>query len=119
MKMLPLCALLFVLAVGCKTTDSSDGGVVLSYNMTQSVSRSAGDVAMTALLEEDVVSPEKARLYVEDVASFLETGSINKTTLNATVFGLAQKYGLTGMSDYIDSLISIVPSDLGMNETIP
>lgn len=105
--------LAILLGTGCASTE----GHALSYNMTQSVSRSAGDIAMTALLDEGV-DEVKARKYAEALAELVQ-GDLSKAILREEAFRLADKFGLTGAADYIDALLSIVPSEISAVEKIP
>jgi len=103
-----------VLLVGCQSMN--DGN--LSYNMTQSVARSGGDVAMTALLDEGVDATQ-AREYVTAIAKLLEDGTLSKATLRTGCQSIATKLKLTGVADYIDALMVIVPSKVAEYQQIP
>jgi len=104
-----------VFAQGCKTTGA---GTDLSYNMKQAVSRSAGDVAMTALLD-DGADAKQAGEYVQGLVKLFEVAKLDKATFRMAAHSTAKRVGLTDAADYIDVLVSIVPSDVGEIEQIP
>jgi len=106
--------ILCVLSSGCASTE----GKALSYNMTQSVARSGGDVAMTALLDEGVDS-DKARRYALALAELVQSGDINKALLREKAYELALKYELNGAADYIDTLLAVIPSSVGEVNFLP
>jgi hypothetical protein len=103
-----------MMLTGCLTTD----GGKLSWNMTQSVSRSGGDVAMTALLDEGV-DAGKAREYVAALIPLIEKGDIDKVALRQGCLDIAAKLKLTGVADYIDALMIVIPGKIGEYEKIP
>jgi hypothetical protein len=103
-----------VMMTGCASTS----GGKLSYNMTQSVSRSGGDVAMTALLDEGV-DAKKAREYVAALVQLIEKGDLDKVALRQACLDTAAKLKLTGVADYIDALMVVVPGKIGEYEKIP
>jgi hypothetical protein len=103
-----------VMMTGCASTE----GGKLSWNMTQSVSRSGGDVAMTALLDEGV-DAKKAREYVSALIQLIEKGDINKAALRTAALDLAKKLKLTGVADYIDALLAVVPGHVEEYQKIP
>lgn len=107
-------AVAIVMGSGCASTE----GGKLSYNMTQSVSRSAGDVSMTALLDEGV-DPVKGRVYAETLAELIDEGTLNKAGVREAAFDAANAVGLTGAADYIDALLAVVPVEYSEYERIP
>ena len=106
-----------IMAVMCGCASTRDG---LSYNMTQSASRSAGDIAVTALLDEGK-DAEKIKAYITSMVEFLESGetTLSKEALKSAAFKIATKVKLEDASDYIDALISVVPSKIKGGEKIP
>ena len=103
-----------MLVTGCQSLNNGK----LSYNMTQSVSRSGGDVAMTALLDEGI-DAGKAREYVAALTKFVEKGDIDKTALRQACLSIADKLKLTGVAEYIDALMIIIPGEIGEYQKIP
>lgn len=106
--------LAIVLMTGCASMN--DGK--LSYNMTQSVSRSAGDVSMTALLDEGV-NPKVVREYVNGLITLVQDETLDKMALRDAIFALATKLKLKNMSSYIDALIAVIPSHVSVVDKIP
>lgn len=103
-----------VLMTGCQ---SMSGGS-MSYNMRQSVSRSGGDVAMTALLDEGV-DAKKAREYVVALTRFVEKGDVDKIALRQACLSIAEKLKLTGVAEYVDALMIVIPGEIGEYQKIP
>lgn len=99
---------------GCQSM--SDGK--LSYNMTQSLSRSGGDVAMTALLDEGV-DAKKSREYVAALTELIEKGELSKIALRQACLDLAVKLKITGAANYIDALMIVIPSRIAEYQEIP
>lgn len=109
---------LMVIVVVMMTGCASFSDKKLSWNMTQSVSRSGGDVAMTALLDEGV-DAKKSREYVAALIQLIEKGDIDKVALRQACLDTAAKLKLTGVADYIDALMVVVPGRIGDYEKIP
>jgi len=109
-----LTVVIIVMVTGCASTD----GGKLSWNMTQSVSRSGGDVAMTALLDEGV-DAKKAREYVAALIKLVDAGDIDKVALRQACLDIAARLKLTGIADYIDALMVVIPGKIGEYEKIP
>ena len=114
MKMLMAGMMVILLMTGCASLN--DGK--LSWNMTQSVSRSGGDMAMTALLDEGI-DAKKTREYVAALIKLIEKGGIEKVALRQACLDIAAKLKLTGISDYIDALMVVIPGKIGEYEKIP
>jgi hypothetical protein len=108
--------IILAMNTGCKHTDGEDGP--FSYNMKMSVSRSAGDVAMTALLDEGV-SPEKATKYVDGLIQLFDEGTLNKVMLREAAARLANELELGTVADYIDAFIIVIPNEIGEIDNIP
>jgi hypothetical protein len=89
-----------------------------SWNMRQSIARSAGDTAMTAMFNEGV-NQEKAIQYVNSLIEFLESGSLNKSSISDAAYRIAQDVGLRDASDYISMLLSVIPKKINNHEQIP
>lgn len=111
-------AVLVMVGTGCGTTTGGDESAKLSFNMTQSISRGSGDVAMTALLDQGV-DPVKAKEYVQGLAELVGKGDVDKQALHDAAIALANKLKIKGAADYIDALLVVIPSHVKWNEKIP
>ena len=110
-------AVLVLGLTGCwGTTGGSEKKPLLSYNMTQSLSRSAGDIAMTEALDKGV-DKAKAREFVDAIINLIVRGEISKNILQTSANALAVKYGIP--SAYVSALVAVVPNDVGVDELIP
>ncbi len=117
MVMVAVCAGLML--SGCATTGGGgDDGKILTYNMTQSLSRSGGDIAMTELLDLGV-DAKTAREYVNGLILLIKQGDLDKTALRTAALALAEKLKIKGAADYIDALLAVIPSHVKWNEKIP
>jgi len=86
----------------------------VSWNMTQSLSRCGGDVAMTALLDSGI-NKDEATKFVQAIIDLLKQGQIQRDTFRTAVVAIAKgKY-----TDYIDSLFLVIPSSIGATDYIP
>ena len=111
MKKLVIVIVMFLMA-GCVTNEK------LSWNMTQSVSRSGGDIAMTALLDEGA-DPVLARKYVNALIELIQDETLNKQALRDAAVALANKLKLKNAATYIDALIVVIPSHVKEIDKIP
>ena len=73
---------------------------------------------MTALLDEGI-DAKKAREYVVALTELIEKGDIDKVALRQGCLDIAAKLKLTGVADYIDALMIVVPGRIGEYEKIP
>ena len=103
-----------ILVTGCQSTS----GGKLSFNMTQSLSRGAGDAAMTALLDEGV-DAKQARAYVIAISEVIGKGEIDKYTLRTACYSIAKKLKLTNIGSYIDALMLVIPGEIAEYQKIP
>lgn len=108
--------LIMLMVTGCQSfgpqPDNQDQKV--SWNMTQSISRSGGDIAMTALLDSGI-NKDEATKFVQAVIDLLKQGQIQRDTFRTAVVSISKgKY-----SDYIDSLFMVIPSSIGATDYIP
>ena len=108
---LAVLVLIAVLGGGCQTTD-------VSWNMTQSLSRSGGDIAMTALLDEGT-DAKIAREYVDALILLIQDETLDKAALHDAAIALANKIGLKNAAAYIDALIAVIPSRVEEVNKIP
>jgi len=90
-------------------------GKVVTWNMRQSGYRSAGDIAMTALLDQTNVEKTEAKEFCEAAIAFLEEGSTTKHLFQAKVRDIAP----AKFVDYIDALFVVIPNRVGLNDQIP
>lgn len=104
-------ALIAVLGSGCQSTG-------VSWNMTQSLSRSGGDVAMTALLDEGT-DAKIAREYVDALIMLIQDETLDKAALHDAAIALANKLGLKNAAAYIDALLAVIPSHVKEIDKIP
>jgi hypothetical protein len=84
--------------------------------MTQSLSRSGGDIAMTEALDKGV-DKAKAKEFVQALIDLIEKGQLNKNLLQIEANALAVKYGIP--SAYVSALVAVIPNDVGVNDLIP
>jgi len=102
-----------VFMTGCVSTES------YTYNLQQSTARSAGDVAMTVLLDEGIKKDEAVALC-NALVKFLEDGKITKSILRDGVNKLlTTTFKSPQYSSYVDGVFLLIPSDIDANEKIP
>ena len=97
---------------GCVHT-GGDGGKVWTWNQRQALSRSGGDIAMTALLDQGVDKKEAVEIC-KAVAEYVEDGALSKA--------MFQKYVIDRIpvqyADWADALFLIL-ENVGLEEKIP
>ena len=98
--------------VGCNHTK------ILTWNMQQATYRSAGDIAMTGLLDANVSQPEATR-YVRALVAFLERGEVTKAALRDAVYAAIPDGQQAAFRPYVDSLLLVIPSQIQANQQIP
>lgn len=119
MRIIAYCLCILVLSLfsaGCQST--SDGGKGLSVNMKHSIIRSAGDTAMTAMLDEGI-DPIKARTYVVSIHSFVSSGDINKDALRVFAYEMAGKVDIPNINGYVEALMAVIPGSVDEYTIIP
>jgi len=105
-----------LLFTGCASIgpQSDDPNQKVSWNMTQSLSRSGGDIAMTAVLDTGVNKDEAVK-FVQALIDLLKQGQIQRDVFRTQVYALAKgRY-----ADYIDTLFLLIPSSIGPTTYIP
>lgn len=88
---------------------------VVTYNLKHSGYRSAGDIAVTVLLDQTDVDKAEVLRFCRAAIAFLESGATTKRLFQETIRELAP----VAFTDYIDALFVVVPNSVDMNEEIP
>ena len=110
MKRLILCiSVMFVCGLGCTPKK------VMTWNLKHSGYRSAGDISVTALLDQTGVDKAEVLEFCEAAIAFLESGSTTKHLFQVKIRELAS----AKFVDYIDALFVVIPNRVKLNDQIP
>ena len=112
MMRFPTVVALVLFCCGCQTTN------VWTPNMRNSAARSAGDMAMTAVLDQGVDKAE-AESFCKAMIKWLESGTFTKLVFREKCYDLLEKHDRLKYVDYLDALFALIPSQVGYHDQIP
>jgi len=92
---------------------SMGGGKVWTWNQRQALSRSGGDIAMTALLDQGVDKAEAVEVC-RSIAEYLESGAVSKEVFQKYVYKLVP----VAYADWVDALFLVI-GNVELEEQIP
>jgi len=102
-----------VVATGCQNTQGGGDSNVWTWNQRQALSRSGGDIAMIALLDQGADKAEAIEIC-QAIAEYVQDGALSKA--------MFQKYVIDKIppqyADWADALFLIL-DNVGLEEKIP